>query len=86
MEELWDIKYKWRYLGRALKLSQVLMDTIEDEYDYTRDHFREVLKHWLKLAEPRPTWQALIDALREIGEPELAEHIRCSYTLGECGG
>lgn len=31
MDETWEIRYKWRYFGRALKMSEILLDGIEEE-------------------------------------------------------
>lgn len=82
-EETWEIRYKWRYFGNALKMSSLILDMIEEEYDYTRDHYREVVRRWLKMTDPKPKWQTLVIALREIKEETLAKYIRSTFTVGE---
>lgn len=80
-EETWEIRYKWRYFGNALKMPQLVMDTIVEEYDYTRDHYREVVKRWLRMTDPKPKWQTLVTALRDIKEETLAKYIRSTFTV-----
>ena len=40
-----------------------------------------MLKQWLKRATPKPTWRALVDALRRdaVGEGQLAEELGVKY-------
>ena len=84
MEETWEIRYKWRYFGAALKMSPMVLDGIEEEVTYTRECYREVVRRWMKQTEPtKPTWQALVTALREVKEDNLAMYIRRTFTLGE---
>ena len=40
MEETWEIRYKWRYFGQALKMSLVLLDGIEEEVRVDMPHFQ----------------------------------------------
>lgn len=61
----------------------LILDMIEEEYDYTRDHYREVVKRWLKMTDPKPKWQTLVIALRDIKEETLAKYIRSTFTVGE---
>lgn len=82
MEETWEIRYKWRYFGAALKMSPMVLDGIEEEVNYTRECYREVVRRWMKQTEPtKPTWQALVTALREVKEDTLAMYIRRTFTL-----
>ena len=82
-EETWEVRYKWRYLGNALKMPRLVLDMIEEEYDYTREYYREVVRRWLRMTEPKPTWQALVTALRDVEEQPLARYLRRSFTVGE---
>lgn len=84
MEETWEIRYKWRYFGAALKMSPLVLDGIEEEVNYMRECYREVVRRWMKQTEPtKPTWQDLVTALREVREDTLALYIRSTFTVGE---
>lgn len=83
IEETRHIYFKWRRLGNALKMSPVLLDTMEEEIYYLRECHNEVVRLWMKQTDPKPKWQALVIALREIKDERLANHIRSTFTVGE---
>lgn len=81
MDETWEIRYKWRYFGRALKMSEILLDGIEEEVNYIRECYREVVRRWMKQTNPKPTWQVLVIALRDVKEFTLAKYIRSTFAV-----
>ena len=83
LEETRHICWKWRRLGNALKMSPVVLDTIEEDVYYMRESYNEVVRQWMKGTEPKPKWQTLISALREVKEATLAKHLRSTFTVGE---
>ena len=81
-EETWEIRYKWKYFGNALKMDPLVLDTIEEELDYIREYYREVVRQWMKMTDPKPKWQVLVTALRDINEETLAMYMRSTFTVG----
>ena len=76
-EAVWDARAKWYNIGLKLGINPGTLDTIKGNNDNIDDRFRAMLSTWLKMVDPRPTWEALAEALRSptVGCEELAE--RC---------
>ena len=73
----WDARSKWYNIGLELNIDPGTLDTIKRDNDYCDDQFRALLTTWLKMVtEPKPTWEALAEALRSptVGYEHLAEH------------
>ena len=73
----WDARSKWYNIGLELNIEPGTLDTIKRDNDYCDDQFRAMLTTWLKMVtEPKPTWEALAEALRSptVGYEHLAEH------------
>ena len=73
----WDARAKWYNIGLELDIDPGTLDTIKGNNDNIDDRFRAMLTTWLKMVEPKPTWEALAEALRSppVGYEHLAE--RC---------
>ena len=71
----WDARAKWYNIGLELEIDPGTLDTIKGNNDNIDDRFRAMLTTWLKMAEPRPTREALAEALRSptVGYEHLAE-------------
>ena len=54
---------KWKNIGLRLGITIDTLDAIEHDYRKCDDCLMAVLKEWLKRSEPRPTWDALQQAL-----------------------
>ena len=69
------------YVGLNLKLPTDLLDSIESQYPNSRDRLLHVLKEFLRRVEPRPTWLAVVNALRSpsVGLLKLAEKFEKKY-------
>ena len=76
MEELRGVEEKWRLIERELG---VLVDDIR--YPDSTDCLREVVRR--RLQEYITTWVHIIVALREAGEPQLADNLKAKYIPGE---
>ena len=64
LNAVWKVRSKWLNIGLNLHINPDTLDAIgvncHHQYE---DCIREVLKEWLKRVEPRPTWDALREAL-----------------------
>jgi hypothetical protein len=71
----WEGRTKWYDIGLELDIDPETLDTIKGNNDNISDRFQAMLKTWLKMIDPRPTWEALAEALRSpiVGYEHLAE-------------
>ena len=61
---VWELRSKWYNIGLNLHIKPSTLDAIRCNYHHQcEDCIREVLKEWLKRVDPRPTWDALQEAL-----------------------
>ena len=86
VEETSSVSRKWESIGRELFHSfpsdlEYLTD-IRTSYSTSRDCMREILRKWL--------WEYgditrgdIIYALRSVGEPKVADHLKAKYIPGE---
>ena len=64
LNAVWDRRSKWYNIGLGLGIESSTLDaTSRNCHHQCEDCLREVLKEWLKQVEPRPTWDALQEAL-----------------------
>ena len=79
---VWDARTKWMDIGLELDLSINDLTAIEKVHRGNVDMcFLQMLNLWLKQGDPRPTWSAMIDALKEpvIGFQQLAEEVESKF-------
>ena len=76
-----DKAAKWREIGLSLNLSKGELDIIKADCSGARECLMEAISKWHSNAEPRPTWKALIDALKTpaVDESVLARHLEENY-------
>ena len=89
-EELYVARTKWYKVGLRLKVPVDTLDCIKKESNDAGDQLCEAIKNWLKRVGVKPTWRALVDALRSqsVGESQLADHLEakyCSTTMASQG-
>ena len=70
----------WEDIGVELQvddgdLAQIRLDNAIDG----RGRLREMLRKWLSRVDPRPSWTAIVEALEQIGDEELAGRLRSKY-------
>ena len=72
----------WEYIGMKLKVNQGKLDAIKkDNPGSSKDCLKCMLSAWLKSVNPRPSWEALADALKSslVGEERLSEEVKVKY-------
>ena len=86
-EELHDVSPKWYKIALQLKVSPTCLDTIKKDESDSSDKLLEMLKAWLKKGlkknKPKPTWAALVEALksRSVGEDKEASRLEEKYCI-----
>ena len=70
----------WEDIGVELliddgDLVQISSDNVMD----SRSRLRAMLRKWLTRVNPRPTWTAVIEALEQLGDEELAGRLKSKY-------
>ena len=81
LEELHEARTKWYYIGLTLKVPASTLDGIEAQSNDPKRCLIRAVQHWLRTVDPKPTWQALADALRSclVEEHQLASSIEEKY-------
>lgn len=85
--ELNDIATVWQNLGIQLGLTAQELQLIAKTNPFDiKAQLRLMLVEWLKKVNPRPSWKALIDALRTapIKQHQLADMLEKKYLLSKC--
>ena len=84
-DEVMSANHNWFNLGLKLKLNVTTLVCVRDQYTNPSTALREMLLHWLKTADPPPTWEGLACALEShtVGESRLAEQLRTKYCKTE---
>lgn len=83
LKELYShVSDKWQDIGSLLGIGQGDLSVIKANFG-TNDGpcLCEVLKMWLKRASPPPSWSAIIDAMEQLGESELASQLKMKFSL-----
>ena len=70
----------WEDIGIELQISDddLVQIKLENARDF-RSCLREMLRKWLVHVNPRPAWTAIIEALEQLGDEELAGRLRSKY-------
>ena len=87
-KELISAQNQWYDLGLALDLSSSTLDSIKGKKDSTKVCLREMLKEWLKRTNPKPSWRAVVEGLRDVTveENQLAEEVEKKYCSSASAG
>ena len=83
---VWEARAQWYNIGLGLALSAGSLDAIKLNNQGQCDPcLREMLSEWLKRRHPRPTWDALAEALRSpsVGYSHLAEELLLNEMIRE---
>lgn len=75
---IWEARVHWYNLGLGLGIAYDSLEAIKLANQRAPDHcFRDMLLEWLKREDPKPTWGALVEALRSpsVGLSHLASQI-----------
>ena len=82
LRELNDITNKWFELGLALGLKYSTLNGIETDNTTVDKRKREMVRSWLqKKDECTPSWQALVEALKDtlVQHIDVADNIEQKY-------
>ena len=78
VEELHDVKAKWKSIGIQLEISMPTLDRIESKHkNNPEEAFTEMMGEWLKQDDEPPSWPAIVNALRSrsVNERRLAKKV-----------
>ena len=76
VEELHDVKSKWRVIGIQLELPLSALHHIESKHNEDPDQaFMEMVQEWLRTKKD-PSWSDIAGALRSVGERRLAANLQ----------
>ena len=71
---------KWENIGILLEIESHRLESIKtEEHHNTQNCLREMLKIWLKMINPPPSWSAITNTLECIGDEQLARNLRSKY-------
>ena len=60
----WGARAKWYYIGLELDIDPGTLNSIKGNNDNNEDRLSAMLTTWLNMAQPKPTWAALTEALQ----------------------
>lgn len=69
----------WKTIGGLLGVEMSRLDSIERNEAKVNERLQAMLSEWLKNLDPLPTWNDIVDAVKTIGNVELAEEIQTVY-------
>ena len=76
---------KWEPIGIHLDLPSATLSTIAAEHQSDPHKcLIKMLNIWLKVANPHPTWSAIIEAVEFIGEKQLSRELQQKYCEQTC--
>ena len=77
--ELRDIE-NWYLLGLQLNIGKDILDLIEKTHDTRVRRCIEMVQHWISNSK-NPTWEAVHEVLRNIGESVIAAKIAGKFNI-----
>lgn len=61
----------WENIGIMLGINDGKLNRIKTDYaGDSKSCLREMLREWLKIIEPPPSWRAIVDALEVLGSDQ----------------
>ena len=80
-EEILEAQNQSHYLGLKWKIPTHIVEGIHSQYSSPKDRLFHVVVEFLKQVEPRPTWGAVVDALKSpvVGLPHLAKRVERNH-------
>lgn len=75
---LWDAMPDWFDLGLELGIKETTLKVIERDNRVTKQCFTDMLSKWLKMVDPHPSWEKLIEALEKpsVGHKDLVKSVK----------
>ena len=79
-EEVFPARVHWDRIGAQLQIDSGTLKCINRENQKCEDCLRQVLKEWLsQQIDPVPCWEAIVGAVFNVGEEQLAKSIKREY-------
>ena len=78
-EAMYPVRADWDKIGAQLQIDNGTLKCLERENKECEDCLRLMLKEWLSQIEPVPCWEAIVGAVFNVGEEQLANSIRSEY-------
>lgn len=79
LKELLPLASEWQNIGIFLGIPEGELKVIKgDNYNKAKDCLREMISMWLRMINPKPTLEALVEAVKEVNEKK-AEDIKTKY-------
>ena len=84
LEELLPAQNKAYLLGLKFKLESYVVESIHKSYSEPQMHLLHVILEFLKQENPKPSWRAIVDALKSpaVNLPQLAKKIEENHFPG----
>ena len=60
----WDYRARWRFIGRELGIDEGTLEAIAVDEITVDECLSRVITTWLKKINPKPTWSAILAALK----------------------
>ena len=81
LNEIFEARVHAYYVGLNLKVSTDVLESIESQYSDDRRRLHHVILEFLKRIDPKPTWRAIVDALKSptVNMAKLAEKIEAKF-------
>ena len=82
--QLKTVQIKWREIGFALSIPTTHIEQVEEHCKGNSSAgLKEMVDFWMKNCGGRPTWMELANALKLVGENELAGQLLEIYETGK---
>ena len=81
VQEIIEAQTQSYALGLKLKLPLHVVDDIYEKHSEPRDRLLQILTAFLQQVDPRPTWRAIVAALRSpaVNLPQLAMRVEAAH-------
>ena len=81
LEEILEAQNHSRFLGLKLNVPDYIVTGIHTHYTDPKERLYYVLVEFVKQVDPRPTWRAIVDALRSpaVNLPQLAMRVERAH-------
>ena len=81
LNEIYGARVRAYFVGLNLKIPTDKLESIRSRYDDDGDRLNYVIVEFLKQIDPKPTWRAIVDALKSpsVNMARLAEKIEAKF-------
>lgn len=77
-----QVTAEWYRFGVAIGIDAKILNKYHGRYP-ADECIVEILDHWLRKSDSKPTWRDVAEGLRSIGFHQMAENILKVYTTGK---